>query len=291
MIAKTINSMLEKTKSLKLKKKPKLLAGAYRARTGILSDETTTTSSTRSALKCLLWMSLQRGVFDPGAARRLSRLRAFRQEDGPLYHAESESNLFFPLDNLDSDPMIDFPDETSFEFEDYPTKPTDEDPCDDLLFSELGLYEDEEAYSSNIFNNNPQPQPGDINNDLFSSAESPHTPLSPNEIPCLDTHDAMDCDILDQQTSSQHNNATSPLLPAPLENENDQPVPMDGISSPPLLPITTDQIYPEPTIPDSDMIIPPSSPPPFHTGSGPEDLVPRNDDDIYKNSSDDMLPQ
>lgn len=241
-----------KTKSLKLKKKSKLLDEAYRARTGTISDGTTATPDTRSTLKCLLWMSLQRGTLDPGAARRLGRLHTSRRVDALQHSSEKAPNPFLYPNNPDSDPMIDVPDEFSFEPENYIEQPANDDPYDDLLFSELGLHEeDDEPYNMNPFDNNLDAQAEEDTINFIDRVESPLIPLTPNENLPYSNVDYYE--ILDPPTSPSHN-LNSPKLPI-LPASGLQPIPS---SSPPLS-MTAELMHNEAIIPDSD--IPPSSPP------------------------------
>src|SRR5690625_1916520 len=104
MIGKSINAMLGKTSSTRLKERHKLLEESYRARSGTTNDGTTTGLDTRSTLKCLLWMNLQRRVYDPGAARRLGRIHDPKLKDEPQPEVEVQPAASLPSDNPDSDP-------------------------------------------------------------------------------------------------------------------------------------------------------------------------------------------
>lgn len=275
VIAKSITAMLGKTNSTRLQERHKLLGEAYRARAGTASDGTTTGLDTRSTLKCLLWMSLQRGVYDPGAARRLGRIRQPRQKDEPQAEVEVQPAASLPSNNPDSDPMIDIPDDLPFELpENYARKPAHEDLYDDdedLLFSELGLYEadDDQLHGLDPFDDNLHLEPDTEMNDedLFDRLQSqPTTPYS-------DINVDIDIDILDPATSPPpHNKTNIPTLPIPLSSEHLIQMDDDILSSPPLSILTDPLPEPEsestPIFPNSDTDIPPSSPPlqPSDTG-------------------------
>ncbi|KAK2763996.1 hypothetical protein FQN54_009615 [Arachnomyces sp. PD_36] len=270
MIAKSISSMLERTKPSNLKERSKELNEAYESRTGIVADDSTITGTrTRQNLKCLLWMSLQRGVFDPGAARRLSRLHTSVPRDGQQNGANPPTTTPFTPNNPESEPMIDISDET-FDIENSTSQTIQEDPYDDLLFSELGLHEeedDEPFHDIDPFSHS-YPTPTGNNNDIdheildIPASPSPSVPHSPSK------------------------NPNSPSLPPPLRLTNTQsgeclPLPMEIVSSSPPLSMIRDHI---PTtdimlsIPDSDTSIPPSSPP-LDMNEERDDYVDDDDDD------------
>ncbi|KAL2002376.1 hypothetical protein VTN02DRAFT_83 [Thermoascus thermophilus] len=95
VIAKTLTSMLNKTSSQSLQRRLSALQGLAISQYGDnLTCGASNTPDTRSMIKCLLWRILQKGVYRPQAARKLSPL------DFTLGTTEGDSPM------LNEDPSI-----------------------------------------------------------------------------------------------------------------------------------------------------------------------------------------